>query len=162
MAAESIGVDSENLFVLDAGRAKNEISNLISRRQINDRRKITSALCESICKRIASYIDCADNLLCIDSKPIEVCCPVRGKRCKMGNTDFATAPNFGYCVSLGRYYYGYKFHSVCGLEGVIHSFDMTTKASVHDIPYLEDVRHQYRDCGIIARIRNLTSLKRPI
>ena len=28
------------------------------------------------------------------------------------------------------YYYGYKLHAVCGLSGIIHSFDLT-KASVH-------------------------------
>lgn len=40
------------------------------------------------------------------------------------------------------YYYGYKLHAICGLSGVIHSFDLT-KASVHDIHYLKDVKVDY-------------------
>lgn len=48
--------------------------------------------------------------------------------------DFEKAPVIGYCASQGVYYYGYKLHAVCGLSGVIYSFDFT-KASVHDIHY---------------------------
>ncbi len=57
-------------------------------------------------------------------------CPF--KRCSMGKKDFSKAPEVGYCASQSMYYYGYKLHAVCGLSGVIHSFDLT-KASVHDI-----------------------------
>jgi hypothetical protein len=32
-----------------------------------------------------------------------------------------------------------NFTQSAALKGVIHSFDMTTKAIVHDIHYLEDV-----------------------
>ena len=59
------------------------------------------------------------------------------------------APSFGYCASQGVYYYGYKLHAVCGLSGVIHSFDLT-KASVHDIHYLKDVKVDYSDCTVIG------------
>ena len=44
------------------------------------------------------------------------------------------------------YYYGYKLHAVCG---VIHSYDIT-KANVHDINYLNDVKYDYHDCTIIG------------
>lgn len=47
------------------------------------------------------------------------------------------------------YYYGYKMHAVCGLSGVIHSFDLT-KASVHDIHYLKDVKVDYSHCTVIG------------
>lgn len=60
----------------------------------------------------------------------------RSKRCGMEKEkkDFEKAPVIGYCASQGVYYYGYKLHAVCGLSGVIYSFDFT-KASVHDIHY---------------------------
>ena len=47
------------------------------------------------------------------------------------------------------YYYGYKLHAVCGLSGIIHSFDLT-KASVHDIHYLKDVKVDYSNCTVIG------------
>lgn len=55
----------------------------------------------------------------------------------------------GYCASQGVYYYGYKLHAVCRLSGFIHSFDLT-KASVHDIHYLKDVKVDYSNCTVIG------------
>ncbi len=149
MAAESMGIDSENYLFSKLERYKIDMPNLISRRQYNDRRKITSALCNKLREKIASYIDSSEDMYCIDSKPIEVCRPVRAKRCRMGKENYEKAPNTGYCASQGKYYYGYKLHAICGLSGVIHSFDMT-KASVHDINYLQDVKYEYHDCSIFG------------
>lgn len=84
----------------------------------------------------------------VDSKPISVCRVARGKRCKMGKTgDYSLAPDFGFCASQNTYYYGYKLHAICGVSGVIHSYDLS-KASVHDLHYMKDVKWQYHDCSI--------------
>ncbi len=84
----------------------------------------------------------------VDSKPIEVCRVARGKRCKMGRTgNFSQAPDFGFCASQNTYYFGYKLHALCGLSGVIHSYDLS-KASVADLHYMKDVKHTYHDCSI--------------
>ncbi|MCI1686002.1 MAG: IS982 family transposase, partial [Prevotella sp.] len=150
LAAESEGIDSESwLFSHKLEDCKSEIPNLISRRQFNDRRKTTDSLCEEIRKRIADRIDGGEDYFCIDSRPVEVCRPARGRRCKMGRTSFEKAPDFGYCASQKVYYYGYKLHALCGLSGVIHSYDLS-KASVHDINYLRDIRLVYHDCNIIG------------
>ena len=132
MASEAVGIDSESLLFAKLQDYRVEIPNLISRRQYNDRRKITSSLCNAIRERMVSEMDGGENYFCIDSKPIEVCRIARSKRCSMGKKDFSKAPGVGYCASQSMYYYGYKLHAVCGLSGVIHSFDLT-KASVHDI-----------------------------
>lgn len=100
-------------------------------------------------ERIASKVDGGEAIFCIDSMPIEVCRPIRSKRCKMGKNNYDKAPNYGYCASQGKHYYGYKLHSLCGLSGVIHSFDLT-KASVHDIHYLKDVKCNFQNCTIIG------------
>ena len=121
----------------------------ISRRQYNDRRKNTYPLCNEIRKRMASEMDRGEGYFCIDSKPIEVCRFARSKRCSMGKKDFEKAPLIGYCASQGMYYYGYKLHAICGLSGVIHSFDLT-KASVHDIHYLKNVKVNYSNCTVIG------------
>ena len=149
MTAESIGIDSESYLFSKLSEYRSELPNLISRRQYNDRRKQTAQLCNAIREKIANHIDGGEQFFCIDSKPIEVCRIARGKRCKMGRSDYGRAPSFGYCASQNTHYYGYKLHAVCGLSGVIHSFDLT-KASVHDINYLKDVKYDYHDCGIFG------------
>lgn len=109
-----------------------------------------AAEAEQIRSRIANHIDGGEDYFCIDSKPMEVCRLARGKRCKMGrNEAFATAPDFGYCTSQGTYFFVYKLHELCGISGVIHSYDIS-KASVHDINYLKDIKPLYNDCSIFG------------
>ena len=43
----------------------------------------------------------------------------------------------------------FRSHALCGLSGVIHSYDLT-KASVHDINYLQDIKELYHDCSIFG------------
>ena len=87
-------------------------------------------LCEKLFNRIVMEMDGGEEQFFVDSKPIEVCRVARGKRCKMGRTgDFLQAPYFGFCASQNIYYFGYKLHDLCGLSGVIHSYDLS-KASV--------------------------------
>ena len=149
MASEAVGIDSESLLFAKLQEYRVEIPNLISRRQYNDRRKITSSLCNAIRERMVSKMDGGEDYFCIDSKPIEVCRIARSKRCSMGKKDFRKAPGVGYCASQSMYYYGYKLHAVCWLSGIIHSFDLT-KASVHDIHYLKDVKVDYSNCTVIG------------
>ena len=149
LTAETESIDSEKwLFDYKLQEYKDSIPNLISRRQFNDRRKKTSGLCEELRKRIAMEMDGGEEQFFVDSKPIEVCRVARGKRCKMGRTgNFSQAPDFGFCASQNTYYFGYKLHALCGLSGVIHSYDLS-KASVADLHYMKDVKHTYHDCSI--------------
>ena len=80
---------------------------------------------------------------------MHVCRIARAKRCKLGKYDFAKAPSFGYCAAQDCYYYGYKLHALCGLHGVIHSYDLS-KASVHDIHYLQDIKYEYNRCTFLG------------
>ena len=130
ITAEAFHIDSENyLFYRLHHECKNDLPNLISRRQFN--------------------IDGGEDVFCIDSKPVKVCQNARAKRCAMGQDNPDAAPDWGYCASQGMYYYGYKLHAVCGISGVIHSYDMTA-ASVHDLHYLKDVRWEYNDCLMLG------------
>ena len=149
LAAESESINSEKwLFEYRLQEYKDKLPTLISRRQFNDRRKNTAGLCEEIRKRLAMKMDGAEKLFFVDSKPIEVCRVARGKRCRMGRTgDFSKAPDFGYCASQNTYYFGYKLHALCGLTGVIHSYDQS-KASVADLKYMKDVKLPHHDCSI--------------
>lgn len=150
ITAEAFGFDSENLlFHRLHHECKEDLPNLISRRQFNARRKLTARLAEEIRKDVAAAIDGSEGVFCIDSKPVKVCQNARAKRCSMGRDNVDEAPDWGYCASQGLYYYGYKLHAVCGIRGVIHSYDMTA-ASVHDLQYLNDVRWEYHDCMMLG------------
>ena len=98
LTAEAEGIDSEKwLFDYKLQEYKDNIPNLISRRQFNDRRKKTAGLCEELRKRMAMRMDGGEEQFFVDSKPIEVCRVARGKRCKMGRTgEFSQAPDFGF------------------------------------------------------------------
>lgn len=169
LAAESESIDSGNwLFESKFKEYKGKIPNLISRRQFNDRRKSTAGLCEKIRRQIAMAIDGRKDFFFVDSKPVEVCQATRGKRCKMGRTgDFSQAPYFGYCAAQNTYYFGYKLHTVCGLSGVIHSYDLS-KASIDDRKFMKDVKRVYHDSkmygdkGYIGRICSLICLRNEI
>lgn len=62
---------------------------------------------------------------------------------------YHTSPEKGNSASQNYWYYGYKFHGVCSISGVFTCFDLT-KANVHDIHYLKDVKHQLSDCMVIG------------
>jgi hypothetical protein len=81
--------------------------------------------------------------------PLEVAKLSRSSRSKICKETFYSAPNKEYCTSLKMSYYGYKIHAVCSVEGVFKSFDLS-KASVHDIRYLKDIKNQFNDCVIIG------------
>lgn len=68
MASESIGIDSESLLFAKLQEYRSEILHLISRRQYNDRRKITASLCNTIQERMAGLIDGGEDYFCIYSK----------------------------------------------------------------------------------------------
>lgn len=99
MTSEAVGIDSESLLFAKLQEYRMEIPNLISRRQYNDRRKITSSLCNAIRERMASEMDGGEDYFCIDSKPVEVCRIARSRRCCMGKKDLEKAPSIGYCAS---------------------------------------------------------------
>ena len=149
LTAEQFGVDSESYLFALLKEYQSDFPNLISRRQYNDRRKFTANLCEQIRKNIAQAIDAGEDVFCVDSKPVSVCRIARAKRCKLGKNDFAKAPSFGYCAAQDTYYYGYKLHALCGLRGVIHSYDLS-KASVHDKHYLQDLKYEYHRCTFLG------------
>ena len=138
-------IDSESgCSTINCKKYKGQHSQSHIQAEFNDRRKKTSGLCEELRKRIAMEMDGGEEQFFVDSKPIEVCRVARGKRCKMGRTgNFSQAPDFGFCASQNTYYFGYKLHALCGLSGVIHSYDLS-KASVADLHYMKDVKHTYR------------------
>lgn len=148
LTAECLSIDSENLlFVKLQNEYQNEFKNMISRRQYNDRRKFLFDKTESVRKAMAARLNEVAEVYAIDSMPIEICKLSRQQRNKMGKESEHHQPDKGYCASQKKYFYGYKLHSVCSASGVVQSLDLT-KASVHDIHYLEDVKEMFSNCII--------------
>jgi len=85
----------------------------------------------------------------IDSMPLEVCKYSRSSRTKICQKSTVSSPSFGYCTAQKLQYFGYKIHAVCAVQGVTKLFDIS-KASVHDIYYLHDVKHQLDNCILIG------------
>jgi hypothetical protein len=144
--AEYIGIDSEcQLF-----RMLPEVLALKIERSVYNRRKrklfSQIALLQS---RISNLFTEFEDYYIIDSMPLEVVKLSRSSRSQVCKNDYQTAPDKGYCASQKMYFYGYKLHAVCSFNGIFKSFDIS-KASVHDIHYLKDIKDQLNDCVIIG------------
>jgi hypothetical protein len=147
LTAKYMPIDSENgLFErID----DTSIENLLERSQFNKRRKAPFGLNEIVRQKLALRFLKFEDCYLIDSMPLEICKFARHLRIKICKKDFSTLPAKGYCASQGSWYYGYKLHGVCSLSGVFHSLDIT-KANVHDIHMLKDVKHQIGDCMLLG------------
>lgn len=146
LTAEYLGIDSENyLFTL----LPKELKQKIERSVYNRRKRRLFVYIESLRIKISELINNSQVHFIVDSMPLEVCKLSRSNRAKICKEEYDTSPNRGYCASQSMSFYGYKLHAVCSFEGVFHSIDLT-KASVHDIHYLQDIKHQLNDCILIG------------
>jgi len=73
----------------------------------------------------------------------------RSKRSKVCDEVAETAPDYGYCAAQKTHYFGYKIHAVCTAQGIFKTFDIS-KASVHDIHYLNDLKSHLHQCVLVG------------
>ena len=148
---ESIGIDSENYLF---GKLKSDhfedFPNLIDRSRFNRRRKRLGNFIANLNQSIAGLMNEGEDTYLVDSIPIPGCQIAREKSCKICKEDFETAPDKGYSAVSKFWYFGYKLHLATSVRGIYSSMDLT-KASVHDIHYLNEVKHSgIRECTLIA------------
>ena len=151
VTGESIGIDSENYFwgKLKSDH-KDDFPRLIYRSNFNRRRKHLHPFIEQLNQRLANKINEFEDVYLVDSIPVPVCQIAREKRSKIFKESFETAPDIGYSVVSKSYYYGYKLHLVTSVKGIFQSMDLT-KASVHDVDYLSEVKKSgLSTCTLIA------------
>ena len=146
MAAEASGIDSELLLFQ---QLPDDLLHKIERSVYNKRRRRLSLKTQELQQRLANAVIAQESHLLIDSMPIEICRPSRAKRSRVCSQHDESSPDFGYCAAQKMYYFGYKIHAVCTHQGVFKAFDLT-KASTHDIHYLNDVREQFDHCILIG------------
>lgn len=146
LTSEYMSIDSEcQLFRI----LPEVLSNKIERSVYNKRkRKLFSAM-EFIRAKLSNKFNEFEDYYIVDSMPLEVAKLSRSGRSTICKESYDTAPNRGFCASQNMSYYGYKIHAVCSINGVFKSFDIS-KASVHDIHYLKDIKNQFSDCVILG------------
>ena len=147
LTSEYMSIDSENDLFKQL--VNSSIPNLIERSQFNKRRRKLFDFSEKIRTTLASSFLEFENYFIIDSMPLEICKKARQNRIKICKKDFETAPSKGFCASQDTWFYGYKLHGICSVSGVFHSIDIT-KANVHDIQILKDVKNQLSDCVLLG------------
>ncbi len=147
LTAEFMSIDSENSLFKQL--LPGEISNLIERSQFNKRRKRLFLFSEQIRTELAAKFMYFEDYFIVDSMPLEICKFSRHNRIKICKKDFETAPSKGFCASQNSWFFGYKLHGVCSVTGVFHSLDIT-KAEVHDIHFLKNIKQQMSDCVLLG------------
>ena len=147
LTSEYMSIDSENDLFKQL--VNSSIPNLIERSQFNKRRRKLFDFSEKIRTTLASSFLEFENYFIIDSMPLEICKKAHQNRIKICKKDFETAPSKGFCASQDTWFYGYKLHGICSVSGVFHSIDIT-KANVHDIQILKDVKNQLSDCVLLG------------
>ncbi|QXT32299.1 IS982-like element ISRa1 family transposase [Riemerella anatipestifer] len=146
ITAEYLSIDSElQLF----RKLPNSLINKIERSVYNKRKRRLSLQTEQIRQHISMEFNEFEDIFIVDSMPMKVCENARSTRSKICKEQSYSSPTYGYCASQKLYFYGYKLHAVCSLNGVIKNFDISP-ASVHDIHYLKDIGEQMRNCTLIG------------
>lgn len=145
LTSEFMGIDSErDLF----RKLPANLASRIERSVYNRRKRRLFVYREQLRKKLAGHVG-TQGCYILDSMPLEVCRESRSQRSRICREDYETAPDKGYCDSQNLWYYGYKLHAVCTIEGVFIDFDLT-RASIHDIHYLKDIKSMYRNCIILG------------
>lgn len=146
LTAEYLSLDSEcQLF-----RALPEtFKGRIERSVYNRRKRKLFPFIEQIREKLSLRFNEFENYFIVDSMPLEVVKLSRSQRSRICKEEYTSSPNKGYCSSQKMHFYGYKLHAVCSLGGVIKSMDIS-KASVHDIHYLKDIKGQFSNCVILG------------
>lgn len=147
LTAEFMSIDSENSLFKVINRE--QISNLIERSQFNKRRRKLFLFSEEIRTKLAFRFLEFEDCFIVDSMPLEICKFARHKRIKICKNEFETAPSKGFCASQNNWFYGYKLHGVCSVNGIFHSLDIT-KAEVHDVHFLKNIKQQLSDCVLLG------------
>lgn len=147
LTAEFMSIDSENSLFKQLNQA--EIPNLIERSQFNKRRRKLFLFSEEIRTKLAKEFLEFEDYFIVDSMPLEICKFSRHSRLKICKEEFESAPSKGFCASQNNWYFGYKLHGVCSVSGIFHSLDIT-KAEVHDVHFLKNIKQQMSDCVLLG------------
>jgi len=147
LTAEYLSIDSEHhLFRL---LTTTSLFKKIERSVYNRRKRALLPYIEQLRISLSEKFNQYETYFIVDSMPLEVCKLSRSNRSKICKEDFHSAPDKGFCASQQMYFYGYKIHASCSVNGVFKSLDIS-KASTHDIHYLNDIKQQLANCVLLG------------
>jgi len=146
LAAEALGIDSERYLFKQLPPC---FMGKIERSVYNRRRRQLSFKIEAFRQQLVAQLEPAAQCYLIDSMPLETCKLSRAKRSRICQDTPAVTPDYGYCAAQRTHYFGYKIHAVCTAQGVLKTFDIS-KASCHDIHYLNDVQTHLSNCLLVG------------
>lgn len=124
------------------------LASSIERSVYNKRKRSLCGYIEKIREHLSSKFSNFTDVFIVDSTPIEICKISRANRSGICSTA-TIKPSFGYCAAQKTRYFGYKLHAVCDKNGIFHSYDFTP-ANVHDVNYLNDIKHDFENCMLIG------------
>lgn len=148
---EALSIDSERWFwsklQTDYGADFPDLPHLTN---YNRRRKRLAGPIERLARRWARHICPDEDTFLVDSIPVPVAHIAREYSTRVCREHFISAPDKGYSAVFDQFYIGYKLHLVVSLDGVYQCMDLT-KASVHDVHYLNDIKTGgLRNCLVLA------------
>ncbi len=146
LTAEYMGIDSECQLFREMPES---LTSQIERSVYNKRKRKLFLAMDEIRAIISDKFNEFEQYYVVDSMPLEVAKLSRNSRSKICKAIYETAPDKGFCASQNTHYYGYKLHAVCSINGIIKSLDIS-KASVHDVNYLRDIKQQFSNCVIMG------------
>ena len=150
LCAEILGIDSENYFL---SKLKTDYSDIFPDTHItryNIRRKKLANKITLLTERLSDNLTFGEDCFIVDSMPVPVCKMSRELRTKVCRENYETSCDKGYSAVNKQYYIGYKLHLVVSLNGVYKQMDIT-KASGHDIGFLNDIKHgTINNCTLLA------------
>ena len=146
LTSEFMGIDSENDLFRKLPAA---LFTKIERSVYNRRKRNLVNHLDTIRLKVVSYFNEFEDYFIVDSMPLEVCKFSRSSRSKICKEATYCYLDKGFCASQNIKYYGYKLHTICSVNGIFQSIDLSP-ASVHDIHYLKDITTQIKDCTLIA------------
>lgn len=146
LASETLGIDSERFLFKQLPES---LEGLIERSVYNRRLRRLSGKIECIRQVVVERLEPESAVYVVDSMPLEICKLSRAKRSRTCQEDEYSSPDYGYCAAQAMHYFGFKLHAVCTPEGLVKMFDIS-KASVHDIQYLQDVQAQLNHCTLLG------------
>ena len=150
LCSEAMSIDSENYFWGKVISNTSDFPNLIDRSNYNRRRRNLIAYFNSLTTLVSDELNKGEDIFIVDSMPLPVCNIVRAGRSQVLRENYDSSPDKGYSAITKTYFYGYKLHLITSIKGVYKSIDIT-KASVHDIHYLSDVKQSsLNNCTLLG------------
>ena len=142
LAEESLGIDAERHLFKQLPTA---LAGPIDRSVFNRRRRQLAHKLVELRQRMASGLVPSESHYFVDSMPLAICTLGRAKPLRIGQDAEASRPDHGYCAAHKAHSFGYKLHAVGTPQGIIMTFDIS-RASTHDLHYLNGLKTQLRHC----------------